>query len=707
MSFLNPLFLLAVAAVGLPIAIHLLNLRRPSKVSFSTLSFFNELKKTTIRRIKIKQLILLLLRAAAVLCLALVLARPFLPPDMAGASADNDEPSFNTILLDNSISMARIDAGGPLFDQAKNIITQLAEQSEDEDRFILQLSNGQPFPMATMNKNELQNLLENADIQKSGNYTEQRINLLNEYAASAPFKNKKLFILTDGQPSQFEFLEDRDAGDLLTNISVSWIKVGRPDVQNTFISSVRSATTIGGVGTPYMLEIEVTNSGNRLAVNQYLSLQFDGQSAGQYALELKPGESQVYTFEVIPGRTGDIPAKLLIEGDEFSEDNTYFLSVSVPDSRDILWITENDAAGSEFDSYTGIVLKAAAENNAQLNYTQSTLTAFNSKNLSNYDAVLFDGIPTIPEYLYPALTKFVQDGQGILFFPSEKGDIPNYNSFLSQLNAGRYVGLKGEYASFNPVASIDELPVGHPILDNIFDNRDEEEIKINPPKLYYYLNFKPFDNSNGIGLIRSAQGDQILYEQPFGNGTIIVSAIGNDPGWSNLPVNSLFAPLYYKTVLYTASFDQGGLKTHTLGSPFVYQLPMNAEEAELEVNGNTTKPEIVPQTNAIQVVYPAAEWTPGWVHIKTKTDEQIVGVNVPAGESLFAEEKKNEYLLTRVEEELNADVVETFDLNEMEINSELQQAGFGKEIWTWFMWAAFVFLLAETAISIWFKTDNT
>jgi len=706
MSFLNPLFLLAIAAVGLPIAIHLLNLRRPAKVSFSTLSFFNELKKTTIRRIKIKQLILLLLRTATVLCLALVLARPLLPPDMAGDAAGNDEPSFNIILLDNSISMARIDAGGPLFDQAKEIITQLAGQSKEEDRFLLQLSNGQSFPMATMNKNELLNLLENAEIQKSGNYMQQRIVSLNEYAETAPFKNKKLFLLTDGQPSQFEFLEDKKQGDLLTNVSATWIKVGRPDVQNTFISSVRTATSIGGVGVPYKIEIEVTNSGNRLAANQFLSLQFKGQDVGQYALELEPGEKQVYSFEVIPGETGDIPAKLLIEGDEFGDDNSYFLSVSVPDSRDILWITENDAAGSEFDSYTGIVLQAAAENDAQLNYSQSTLAAINSEDLSDYDAILLDGVPVIPEYLYSTLTNFVQEGKGLLFFPSETGDIPNYNSFLSQLNAGRFVGLKGEYASFKTVASIDELPVGHPILDNIFDNTDEDELKINPPELFYHLNYQPSGNSNGIALIRSALNDIILYEQPFGNGTIITSAIGNDPGWSNLPVNPLFAPLYYKTVLYTASFDESGLKTHTLGRSFVYQLPMNAEEVELEVNGSITKPEIIPQTNAVQIIYPGVEWNPGWVSIKTKTDEQVVGINVPEGESIFADEQKNENVLARVKETLNANVVETVDLDEIEIKNELQQAGFGKEIWKWFMWAAFVFLLTESAVSIWFKTDN-
>ena len=65
MSFLSPLFLFAVAAVGLPLIIHLLNLKRPQKVAFSTLAFFKELQKTAIRKIQIQRYLLLFIRLLA------------------------------------------------------------------------------------------------------------------------------------------------------------------------------------------------------------------------------------------------------------------------------------------------------------------------------------------------------------------------------------------------------------------------------------------------------------------------------------------------------------------------------------------------------------------------------------------------------------------------------------------------------------------
>jgi len=706
MSFLNPLFLLAAAAVGLPVAIHLLNLRRPNKVSFSTLAFFNELKKTTIRRIKIKQLILLFLRAAAVLCLAFVLARPFLSPNFGGGMADSDEPSVTAVLLDNSISMERIDANGPIVDQAKTLIRELAAQAKEEDRFVLQTGNGESFPLTTLNSDELVSLVDDVKIQKSGNYMANRINDIKTYLNTTPFKNKKLFVLTDGQATQFQFLDGIEEES--SEIPVSWIKIGNPDVQNTAILNVISTTSIGGVGVPYTLQVEVLNTGERPAANQFLSMQFNNQDVGQYAVELSPGEKQVYTFEVVPGKTGDIPGKVVIEGDEFSHDNTYFFSVSVSESRNILWVTEKESNSTEFDSYTGLVLQAATENDAQLNFTKSEISTFNTEDLNEYDAVLLDGVRSVPEYTYSTLSGFVQSGKGLLFFPSEAGDISNYNGFLGQLNAGQYVGLKGEYASFNPITTIDALPEGHPIVEDIFEKSDEEQLKINPPELFYYLNYEPPATNNGIGLIYSSLEDIILYEQPVGNGTVFIFSIGNDPGWSNLPVNPVFAPLYYKTVLYAASFDEGGLKSHTLGSPFVYELPADAGQVELQINEMRIKPERNPRTNGVQISYRAAEWVPGWVNIQSEANTRTVAVNLPSGESVFnSAAAESENLVTNIKDKLNANVIETVNISDVEIQRTLQKAGYGREIWQWFMWAAFILLLTESAVTIWFKTENT
>ena len=66
MTFLNPFVLIGLAAASIPILLHLFNLRKLQKIEFSTLTFLKELQKTKIRRLKLRQLLLLFLRTMIV-----------------------------------------------------------------------------------------------------------------------------------------------------------------------------------------------------------------------------------------------------------------------------------------------------------------------------------------------------------------------------------------------------------------------------------------------------------------------------------------------------------------------------------------------------------------------------------------------------------------------------------------------------------------
>ena len=287
MSFLNPIFLIALTAVGIPLLIHLLNLRRPQKIQFSTLAFFSELQKTTIKRIKIKRYVLLLLRIAAIICLAFVLSRPFLPPSLTSGLSDSDEPAIVAFLIDNSVSMERIDKNGPIFDQAKEIVSKLVDRSKEGDQFILQLTNGTGIRLSEGGQNELRRKLEAAEIEVAGNFTNERIENLLAYLSNSPYRNKKLFVLSDGQASQLNF--ENDTSEIENNdVSVSYFAVGNPDVQNTSFNSIKANSDIISVGLPVELEVSLKNYSQRRALNQFVSLEFEGNLVGQYAVELGP-----------------------------------------------------------------------------------------------------------------------------------------------------------------------------------------------------------------------------------------------------------------------------------------------------------------------------------------------------------------------------------------------------------------------------------
>ena len=79
MSFLNPIMLFGLAAVSVPIIIHLLNRRKFQKVVWAAMKFLQISVEQNQRRMRVEDMILLALRCLLLALLALALARPSPP----------------------------------------------------------------------------------------------------------------------------------------------------------------------------------------------------------------------------------------------------------------------------------------------------------------------------------------------------------------------------------------------------------------------------------------------------------------------------------------------------------------------------------------------------------------------------------------------------------------------------------------------------
>ena len=103
MSFLFPLYLLGLAALSVPILLHLRNRELKKVVPFSSLRFLKPTKIQQQQRSKLENLLLLLLRCAILALLAFAFGRPFfrqeLMKDLVGQSQQA------VILIDTSASM--------------------------------------------------------------------------------------------------------------------------------------------------------------------------------------------------------------------------------------------------------------------------------------------------------------------------------------------------------------------------------------------------------------------------------------------------------------------------------------------------------------------------------------------------------------------------------------------------------------------------
>lgn len=146
MNFLNPLFLFGLAAAAIPILIHLFTRRRPREVRFPSLEFLAEVHQSEIRRLKLKQWLLLALRTLAIACLALAMSRPALR-GTAGANAG--AASSLVALVDVSGSMGAIASDGrPLVAGARRVVDDLLATMGPGDELLLVPYDRAPRPVS-------------------------------------------------------------------------------------------------------------------------------------------------------------------------------------------------------------------------------------------------------------------------------------------------------------------------------------------------------------------------------------------------------------------------------------------------------------------------------------------------------------------------------------------------------------------------------
>ena len=76
-GFLSPLFLFAMVAAAIPVALHLLRREPEPRVKFSAVALLRQapVERSSTRRLR--QIVLLMLRVSALILLALAFARPF------------------------------------------------------------------------------------------------------------------------------------------------------------------------------------------------------------------------------------------------------------------------------------------------------------------------------------------------------------------------------------------------------------------------------------------------------------------------------------------------------------------------------------------------------------------------------------------------------------------------------------------------------
>ena len=226
----QPLFLIGLAAIAIPIAIHLLQLRRYRKVYFSNVDMLQELENENRRQRNLRQLLILAARILAILFIVLAFCQPVIP------HKDSRLQSGGTVVsvyVDNSYSMECGGMEGSLIETAKQKAREIAAAYDPSISFQLLTNNASGSQFRWLSREEL---LQAVDLVEAGAVTTPLSVTAahqNQFLLSATAGNRHAYLISDFQRSTSDLSQLPADSAVLSTL----IPLGLPTARRTLPSS--------------------------------------------------------------------------------------------------------------------------------------------------------------------------------------------------------------------------------------------------------------------------------------------------------------------------------------------------------------------------------------------------------------------------------------------------------------------------------------
>jgi len=543
MIFLNPAVLFGLLAASIPVLIHLFNLRKLKKIEFSTLRFLKELQKNKIRKIKLKQWLLLALRIMIILLLVTAFARPTLEGISIGGTTSAAKTTA-LFILDDTFSMSVVDQDGSYFNQAKQTIKNILTQFEEGDEAALILVSSQPTGInLTTNLSKLENELSELKISYITNKLNNALVKAAQVISASENFNKEIYLMTDFQKGKLaaeENLEDL-GGILKENVKMYSFNFSGKEVYNIALSELKVNTSIFEKNKPVSFSVNVNNYSNQPADNTIVSLYIDGERSAQQTVNIQPAATQTINMEAPVNAAGYVDVFVEIEEDDVLHDNKRFTSIFIPEKISILLLYNNP----EDLKYVHLALSSSysSENFA---ITSKRISQLKGLPLNNYNVIFLIG-SDVPSGLNK-LNEFLINGGGMVVFPGSVANLLGFNNMLSSLglpSASQLIKVDKTGQSFE----FEKVEFEHTIFKDIF--LDETKTEIESPQIFSYYRIQT--EGKGKNIISLVDGSSFMSEYSISEGKVFLFNSSPVNSWSDFTLKSIFAPLINKSVFYLSS----------------------------------------------------------------------------------------------------------------------------------------------------------
>jgi hypothetical protein len=527
MGFLSPAWLAGLLGVGLPIFVHLLKRHKTDPVPFSSLMFFEQRTQSSVKHRRLQYLLLLAMRLAIVILLALAFANPYRKREVTAAAGEK----IVVVAVDSSFSMR---AGSALADARAAAHRILAARGSGVKAQVLSL--GSTVGVLTGPERDPGILRAAVESIQPGDGRAP----LGEFAravrslSASQRARMEVHLISDLQKSALP----EGFGDLQMpeTVKLELHRVG-PGAKPNW--AVENAVAPATVQDPKKARIEVTVAGyNTEEAQRRVTLQVNGRAAAAREVKIPASGRATVEFTGLDFPFGFVRCEAVLEGgsDALPGDDRLRFAMERSDPRRVLFVHEPKDSRSPLFFRTALAAATAQ-------FALDTVSVDKAAEIApdKFSFVVVADVLSLPPAFEKRLENFIRTGGAALIAvgPSsaKRRNVPVTGDEIREALPYARSGARFE--------TLGEVDAAHPAVRRA--NRWEGL------KVYYASRIEPGD---GRVVARLSDRMPVLFEKRMGEGRVLVLATGLDNVSNDLPVLPAFVPFVEQTASYLAGLEE-------------------------------------------------------------------------------------------------------------------------------------------------------
>ena len=663
--------LIGLAAVLVPIIIHLFNFRRYKTIYFSNVQMLEEIQKKTKRASQIQQLIVLALRVLGIACLVLACAQPFL----RGSDKNTKKGNVVALFVDNSYSMETESKNGSRLYDAVDAAKNIVQSFDFSDDFVLTTQDFTGEESHLLNKDQVLDMLDRIAVSPNS-HSFKEIHAFESHTLQQSNKANVIhYYISDFQKNNFDI-------SLLRNDSsahIGLIPTPAEQLSNVAVDSCWFLTPVFRLGNTITLVARIHNYGSEEVQKVPVKLHVNEKQKAIAAIDIAAGAYADchLTYRIDEGGTNC--GKVSIEDAPITFDDDLYFTYDV---------SENSTVTVIYDREPNRFLAALYGKDSVFTYQPMGYQQVNYTQLRQSAVVVLNEVPTISSGLADELTKFVKAGGTLLVFPAAKAD-NSVNNLLRSLNAGTYGNLVKSTLKCKSVNRESLYFKGA---------LETEDARIDMPQTLQH--FAIAGGSNGSEVIMTLEdGAPLLVSYPAESGKVILSAVAMNDDYGNAHRHALFfVPLHNIGIMNAA--QQKLYNVIGVDQMQRVMLPSDGSDEAVVLRARKGGGEFIPEQRRL------GNETALYFHNQAKTSDwyDIVRGGQVLGTLAFNLSRRESDLACYDEDELqkmskdlgdNAAVISADTKN---IAKSVSDRLNGKPLWPWFIILSLLCFLTEIAL---------